>query len=258
TKGPVAVVLTAVPLFLVQAIDTRMARPRLVPWAVFALISVSVTVPWFAMAMARQEDFGEDFFWRHNIVRFVDPFDHEGPPWYYLPGLLVGLLPAALLLPGFICFLLGRNARTVRRRPAALGFLLAASAWGVLFFSAAGCKRPAYILPALPPLALSLGSYLTTIVPDGRVLRAMRPMAQRFAEIPIRAALFVLAAAAGLCLLAVGKDLTKPSVGLALAGACLVLAALVSLRSLRWRPDHAWWACTAAVFLVLFVGIYQF
>jgi hypothetical protein len=68
----------------------------------------------------------------------------------------------------------------------------------------------------------------------------------------------MLAAAAGLCLLAVGKDLAKPSVGLALAGACLVLAALVSLRSLRWRPGQAWWACTAAVFLVLFVGIYQF
>src|SRR5262249_36387118 len=100
TKGPVAVVLTTVPLFLVQAIDPRMARPRLVPWAVFGLVSVSVTVPWFAMAMARQEDFGEYFFWRHNIVRFVAPFDHEGPPWYYLPGLLVGLLPAALLLPG--------------------------------------------------------------------------------------------------------------------------------------------------------------
>jgi hypothetical protein len=30
----------------------------------------------------------------------------------------------------------------------------------LLFFSASGCKRPSYILPAMPPLALALGCYI--------------------------------------------------------------------------------------------------
>src|ERR1700736_4297326 len=74
------------------------------------------------------------------------------------------MLPWTLLLPGLLRFLARRSARTASRRPPALGFCLLAFVWGVVFFSASGCKRAVYILPALPPLALALGCYLDVVV----------------------------------------------------------------------------------------------
>src|SRR5437763_48231 len=51
--------------------------------------------------------------------------------------------------------------------PPALYFWLTACGWCLLFFSLSGCKRPAYLLPALPPLALVLGGYLAQLVHPG-------------------------------------------------------------------------------------------
>jgi hypothetical protein len=44
-----------------------------------------------------------------------------------------------------------------------IGFFLLASGWSLLFFSAAGCKRPCYILPIMPPLALALGCHVVAV-----------------------------------------------------------------------------------------------
>jgi hypothetical protein len=47
-------------------------------------------------------------------------------------------------------------------------FLLAAL-WSLAFFSASGCKRPSYILPVMPPLALALGCYVDAACSAGRL-----------------------------------------------------------------------------------------
>src|SRR5262249_40322338 len=75
-------------------------------------------------------------------------------------SLLIGTLPWSLLLIPLLPFLAWRGMDIARRRPQALGCFLLALAWPVVFFSASGCKRAVYILPALPPLALVLGCYL--------------------------------------------------------------------------------------------------
>jgi hypothetical protein len=41
-----------------------------------------------------------------------------------------------------------------------VGFFLLAAVWSLLFFSASVCKRPCYILPVMPPLAMVLGCYV--------------------------------------------------------------------------------------------------
>jgi hypothetical protein len=92
-------------------------------------------------------------------MRFLAPFDHLRPIWFYVPILLVGLLPGTLLLAPFVRFLFSGGENSPRLRPVSLGFLLLAGAWCVLFFSLSGSKLPTYILPAFPPLALALGSY---------------------------------------------------------------------------------------------------
>src|SRR5262249_27660980 len=119
-----------------------------------------VACPWYVAICLRRPAFASYFLWEHNVVRFLAPFDHLRPIWFYGPILLAGLLPATLLAIPFVRFLLSGEAPAARRRCPELGFTLLAGGWCVLFFSLSGCKLPTYILPAFPPLALALGSYV--------------------------------------------------------------------------------------------------
>jgi 4-amino-4-deoxy-L-arabinose transferase-like glycosyltransferase len=159
TKGPVAGVLLVGPLVLYQLLQRR---PVLAHWRaglVLAAVVLAVNLPWYVAICVRQPEFVRYFLWEHNVVRFLSPFDHLQPVWYYAPILLGGLLPGTLLLVGFARFLLSGDGESTGRRTPAFGFLLLAGGWCVLFFSLSGSKLPTYVLPAFPPLALALGHY---------------------------------------------------------------------------------------------------
>ena len=98
TKGPVAVVLTLVPVVLFQLLDRRCARPSPRALACYLALSLAVAAPWYvAMAVNNPEAAG-DFFWLHHVQRYLDPLDHEEPFWFFLPWLFAGTLPWSLLL----------------------------------------------------------------------------------------------------------------------------------------------------------------
>jgi hypothetical protein len=126
----------------------------------FAAIVLLVALPWYVAVCVRLPEFAGHFLWEHNLLRFLMPFDHLRPVWFYAPILLVGLLPASLLLVPFLRFLGTGREEIVCRRSPELGFMLLAGGWCVLFFSLSGCKLPTYILPAYPFLALALGTYV--------------------------------------------------------------------------------------------------
>jgi 4-amino-4-deoxy-L-arabinose transferase-like glycosyltransferase len=159
TKGPVAVLLLLPPLWLCGRLVGGTCRPRWPAWAAFAAVVLAVNLPWYVAVCLRQPTFARYFFWEHNVVRFLDPFDHLRPIWFYGPILAVGLLPGTLLAPPFLRFLTSGDPEMARRRGPELGYLLLAGGWCVFFFSLSGCKLPTYILPAFPPLALALGAY---------------------------------------------------------------------------------------------------
>jgi 4-amino-4-deoxy-L-arabinose transferase-like glycosyltransferase len=156
TKGPVAAALVVPPLLAAGWIDRRLVRVGLLGWASFFAAAIAVAAPWFVAISCRCPQFAGYFFWFHNVVRFAAPFDHIKPIWFYMPQLALGVLPWPLLL----------IAPTRRPFPRAIGFALAAALWSVLFFSLAGSKRPVYLLPVLPPLALGLGCCIERV---GRV-----------------------------------------------------------------------------------------
>jgi 4-amino-4-deoxy-L-arabinose transferase-like glycosyltransferase len=172
TKGPVALVLVAGPVLLLQLLDRRSARPGVRLWLAYLAVVGAVAVPWFVVVAVRDPAFVYDFIWIHHVRRFADPIDHPQPVWYYVPGLVVGLLPWTLLLPGLVSHLVRRGRPGQPRPTGALGFFLLASLWCLAFFSASGCKRPSYLLPAMPPLALALGCYLDAAWAAGRLRRA--------------------------------------------------------------------------------------
>jgi len=159
TKGPVAVLLVLPPVWLHGRLSGQ-RNPGLRAWLVFGALVLAVALPWYAAVCLRTPDFARHFLWEHNVVRFLAPFDHQRPVWFYGPVLLLGLLPASLLLLPFFRFLVSSQADVAQRRCPELGFMLLAGGWCVFFFSLSGCKLPTYILPAFPPLCLALGSYV--------------------------------------------------------------------------------------------------
>ncbi len=161
TKGPVALLLLAVPAWAHRRLTGSPWRLSRRARAAFLAVVLAVALPWFVAVCVRLPEFAGYFLWHHNVVRFLNPFDHIQPVWFYAPVLLFGLLPATLLLLPFLRFLGSGDEALARRRPPALGYLLLAGGWCVLFFSASGSKLPTYVLPAFPPLALAFGQFLT-------------------------------------------------------------------------------------------------
>jgi 4-amino-4-deoxy-L-arabinose transferase-like glycosyltransferase len=252
TKGAVAVVLVLPPVLLVLALDRRLARPSWRAWAGYLMLAVGVAAPWFVLVEARHPGFVADFFWRHHVQRYVKPFDHEEPAWFYLPGLVLGTLPWALLLPGLVRTLLRHSRRAARRRPPELGFFLLCFAWGVLFFSLSGCKRAVYILPAFPPLALALGCYLEGLLPRRQASLSALVRPAPASALAWRAAVLALALGAGAGGLAVLAELLPVFPGLTLSAAFVAGLAIVGGRD---RRRFSWAGPVLATFVVLLAGL---
>ncbi len=158
TKGPISEVLLFPPLLAYGWLSGTAARVGWRHVALFAGVVAGVNVPWYVAIYMKEPAFLRYFFWEHNVMRFVQPFDHLQPVWYYAPILVAGLLPGTLLLAPYLWRLLTGTGD--RRASAAGGFWLLAGGWCVLFFSVSGSKLPTYILPAFPFLCLALGEYV--------------------------------------------------------------------------------------------------
>jgi hypothetical protein len=187
TKGPISEVLLFVPLWAFGWLSGRMKDeggrmneiPRPGPWSdvdptsfilhpskvrwfhylLFFGVVFAVNLPWYVGIYLREPAFLRHFFWEHNVLRFLQPFDHLQPVWYYAPILLGGLLPASVLFLAYFRHLLGERPGSSRPSPAG-GFWLLAGGWCVFFFSCSGSKLPTYILPAYPFLCLALGEFV--------------------------------------------------------------------------------------------------
>ena len=162
TKGPIAPVLLVPPLLASRWLSGRAIRVSWSDLGLFGAVVLALNAPWYVAVCLRVPEFAGYFFWKHNVLRFLSPFDHLRPVWFYLPILAGGLLPATLLAWPFLRFMLSEKVEEADRRCPELGYFLLAAGWCVLFFSLSGSKLPTYVLPAFPPLALALGYYLAS------------------------------------------------------------------------------------------------
>jgi 4-amino-4-deoxy-L-arabinose transferase-like glycosyltransferase len=247
TKGPVAFALVVPPLLIVGWLDRRLARVGVWGWLAFTAVAFAVAGPWYVAVARRCPEFVGYFFWFHNVVRFAAPFDHARPIWFYLPQLVLGLLPWTLLLVPLVRLLGRRRWSVASRRPGALGFALVTFAWGLAFFSIAGSKRPVYLVPVLPPLALALGCYLDIAVPRRRLAPAWDWLVRHRSALAWRTA--VVGMAAGL--FGGGLALTT-GVGEPERVALLAVGSGVGLAVLAKREHKTRWLTAGGVtFLVL-------
>jgi dolichol-phosphate mannosyltransferase len=255
TKGPVALALVLVPVLVYQALDARAARLGVRPWLVYGATAVGLALPWYLILAATDPDFLGYFFWKHNLMRFVAPFDHAKPVWFYLPEVLLGMLPWSLLLIPLVKFL-GRHPEAGEaRRPAALGFFLLAGLWSLLFYSLAGSKRAGYILPVMPPLALALGCYLDVGLAHLPQMRARALVPQLGSSFAFRLNALLLVGAIGGCFVATNQGTLKPTTGVLLAGVAVLALVFLLSHGRGRRPAVSWAWCGATTFVLLFSAL---
>jgi 4-amino-4-deoxy-L-arabinose transferase-like glycosyltransferase len=164
TKGPVAILLLVPPLWLHVRLAGKTARIRWTHLFWFAALMAGVALPWYVAVCRQLPEFVRYFLWEHNVIRFVMPFDHQRPVWFYVPIILAGMLPAMLLLAPFVSFLLTGKEELACKRSPEFGFTLLAGGWCILFFSLSGSKLPTYVLPGFPFLALAFGYFIASSV----------------------------------------------------------------------------------------------
>jgi|GEM_PF-222765 len=134
--------------------------PGLKWYVAFFAVVFAVNLPWYIAIGVQQPQFLKYFFWEHNVMRFLQPFDHLQPIWYYVPILVGGLLTASVLLAAYL-WQLGRGTASAEAKPSAAGgFWLLAGGWCAFFFSCSGSKLPTYVLPAYPFLCLAVGEFV--------------------------------------------------------------------------------------------------
>lgn len=160
TKGPIVLILTLVPLLLHGWLSGRTHWLHGRTLGLFLGLAALIALPWYAALCVRLPEFAHYFLWEHNVMRFLQPFDHVEPVWFYVPVLCGGLLPQLVLLLLLVRSLLLGSAAQAPWRTREAGFLLLTAGWCLLFFSLSGSKLATYILPAFPPLCLVLGAFI--------------------------------------------------------------------------------------------------
>jgi 4-amino-4-deoxy-L-arabinose transferase-like glycosyltransferase len=165
-KGPVAPFLAAAILLIFASVkrDWRAILGTL--WVPGILIYFAVALPWYVAVQLRNPQFFRVFILQHNLGRFAeDLYHHRQPFWFYLPVLLLAIMPWTLWL--ILAVMEKVRLAWSERREA---FSSAEDSWGlflliwllvtVLFFSASQSKLPGYILPAIPAGGLLVCEYL--------------------------------------------------------------------------------------------------
>jgi 4-amino-4-deoxy-L-arabinose transferase-like glycosyltransferase len=118
------------------------------------------------LAARRNPDFLWFYFIHEHVLRYATPVaQREEPFWFFIPVLVLGLLPWSGLLPAA-----ARQLRrgSLRQRPEVV-FLTVWAGFVFLFFSASQSKLVPYVLPACLPLAVLLALTLDpSRLEDGR------------------------------------------------------------------------------------------
>ncbi|MDR2175977.1 MAG: phospholipid carrier-dependent glycosyltransferase [Synergistaceae bacterium] len=170
TKGLIGVVLPGGIAFWTVVFTRRWGLIRRTLYRPGIVLFFLLTVPWFWAVCAENGDFFHFFFVREHFLRYATSMhDRYEPFWFFLPVLAAGLLPWTGLLPGMFGEMLG----AVRRgngggRERFSGVLLGLwFAVPFVFFSLSGSKLVPYIVPCLPPLAISGGRLLALMAKGG-------------------------------------------------------------------------------------------
>ncbi|MCW3481185.1 glycosyltransferase family 39 protein [Neisseriaceae bacterium JH1-16] len=161
SKGLVGLVIPGATLVLYSLTTWQWTFWRRMHWASGLVLFFALTAPWFVAVSLKNPGFFDFFFIREHFQRFLTTeAKRTGPLYYFVPVLIVGLLPWTTLLPAML-------NTGLRREPGKafqpLRLLLIWSVFVFVFFSISKSKLPSYILPMFPALALLAARYFIEI-----------------------------------------------------------------------------------------------
>lgn len=157
TKGPMALVVP-----LSAAVVWRLAAGpsgRGLPWVPGMALTLAISLSWFVTLVVQEPQLRSYFLGYELVQRFTSHVHGRSKPvWFFVPVLLVGLLPWS---PGLLA-MVGTLVRRWREgwRPAPNAWLLAG--WfmpPLLVLSVSGSKLLTYVIPLFPPLAIALAQW---------------------------------------------------------------------------------------------------
>lgn len=234
SKGLIGIILPGIALGLYVTLtrDSRLLRRLAIAPGIGVFLAI--VAPWFLLVQDRNPEFFSFFFIHEHFERFALPgHERPGPWWYFIPIMLVGTLPWTPLVVR-ATFHAVRERGSKDRGGLNIDLLLVVWAATIfLFFSLSSSKLPAYVLPALPPLALlaarRIGEFdAKTLVRDTLLGGAL-----------------AAAAAGGACLMLARTDsfqLLAPAVPWVLLALLALLAGAAGAATLarRQRASSAW------------------
>jgi 4-amino-4-deoxy-L-arabinose transferase-like glycosyltransferase len=172
-KGPVAPFLAAGIIVAFAAAAKNLGVIGKTLWVPGILIFLCVAGPWYVAVQLHNPEFFRVFILEHNLSRFgTNRYHHPQPIWFYIPVVIIGLLPWAVVAAAALF----ENIRGWWRTRGANGkskdafniFLFTCFILPILFFSLSKSKLPGYILPALPAGTLLLAEYVRRCARENR------------------------------------------------------------------------------------------
>ncbi|BCM91105.1 undecaprenyl phosphate-alpha-4-amino-4-deoxy-L-arabinose arabinosyl transferase [Abditibacteriota bacterium] len=158
SKGPVGVAFPLVGMALYALLSrAHVSSERFSRVALALAGALLIGLPWFLMVEMQRSGFLHDFIFAENLKRFSggENFHTKASPFYYLPVVVVGLLPWTAF---FIAVFGHRNTDGRARRTRLFLWIWA---FGIIaFFSVSHTKLVSYVLPGFAPLALLMGAAL--------------------------------------------------------------------------------------------------
>jgi 4-amino-4-deoxy-L-arabinose transferase-like glycosyltransferase len=196
-KGPVAPFFAVIVILVFAAMKGDYRLVARTCWIPGVAIFFLTALPWYVAVQLRNPEFFRVFIVEHNLERFgKDLYHHTQPFWYYLPVVLLGLVPWTM----FVSMALAETVRAwwaekrelLRSDDAFPAFLVIWLIVPVLFFSFSASKLPGYILPAIPAGTLLLAEYVCRhVISDDRPSLLLVILHSVVATLPVAAALMM-------------------------------------------------------------------
>jgi 4-amino-4-deoxy-L-arabinose transferase-like glycosyltransferase len=210
-------------------------------WGVPA--SVALASIWYGPMVARHGwTFVDQFIIQHHFARFVsNRFHHPAPFYFYVPVIMGLAFPWTIMLGAGLISSRKWNWRGESALDRARIFSLAWVLVPLVFFSFSGSKLAAYILPALPGVAVLVGERISCLIRVQRGRRILR----------LTGALLLTVVAAAIWYTRRHSDLKLLTAFL--ASLPLIGAGLFAL--VRPQLRHSFAAIVVAVFVTAAIGL---
>jgi len=160
-KGPAAVILAGGATLLWAALSRHWRAPFRFLHPLVIAVFCATALPWYVLCALRNPDFLRVFIWQHNFQRYLTPvFEHRQPFYYYGYILLLAVAPWFFFLIAAVIGAINRAKKKALADSIDI-FFACWSLFPLLFFSLSQSKLPGYILPAIPPILILIGRWVS-------------------------------------------------------------------------------------------------